>query len=70
MTTWDKTELEKFLDSLNPSKRRKAILNQYCSFCGQPAREFVDELSTKEYSISGLCSKCQDETFGRGDEDE
>lgn len=32
--------------------------------CGGPATEFRDEKSRKEYSISGLCQKCQDEIFG------
>jgi len=26
--------------------------------------DFKDQLSIKEYSISGLCQKCQDDTFG------
>lgn len=32
--------------------------------CGGPATEFDDELSRKEYSISGLCQKCQNKVFG------
>jgi len=28
--------------------------------CGGPATEFRDELSKREYAISGLCQKCQD----------
>lgn len=32
--------------------------------CGQPATTFMDELSKKEYQISGLCQNCQDEIFG------
>ena len=35
-----------------------------CSFC--PSKyplEFKDLLSFKEYKISGLCQKCQDEVF-------
>ena len=32
--------------------------------CGGPATEFDDPLSIKEYSISGLCQKCQNEVFG------
>lgn len=37
-----------------------------CPFCGKPIdkKDFKDELSRKEYEISGLCQKCQDETFG------
>tara|TARA_B100001964_G_C14125849_1_gene550512 strand:- start:906 stop:1118 length:213 start_codon:yes stop_codon:yes gene_type:complete len=32
--------------------------------CGGPALEFKDEVSKKEYTISGLCQKCQDKVFG------
>ena len=35
--------------------------------CGGPATEFRDALSTKEYTISGLCQKCQDRIFGGSD---
>lgn len=31
--------------------------------CGGPAVEFRDELSAKEYTISGLCQNCQNEIF-------
>ncbi len=36
-----------------------------CPICGQkidPAK-FKDELSIKEYELSGMCQVCQDETF-------
>ena len=36
--------------------------------CGGPATEFKDELSRREYGISGLCQKCQDRIFGEHDE--
>lgn len=32
--------------------------------CGQPVGPFRDELSAREYQISGLCQKCQDSIFG------
>lgn len=32
--------------------------------CGGSATEFRDALSAKEYTISGLCQKCQDKIFG------
>jgi hypothetical protein len=36
-----------------------------CPFCGQVIVKgsFRDALSEKEFQISGLCQKCQDETF-------
>ena len=37
-----------------------------CPFCNKDidvGKEFRDELSRKEFGISGLCQKCQDEVF-------
>ncbi len=39
-----------------------------CVSCGEFNLEFRDELSRKEYGISGLCQCCQDNIFG-GEED-
>ena len=38
-----------------------------CVFCGNKIKmeDFKNQLSIKEYEISGLCQKCQDDTFGR-----
>ena len=38
-----------------------------CTMCPRkfdPATEFDGALSKKEYSISGMCQKCQNNTFG------
>ena len=35
-----------------------------CVKCGEFGLEFRDELSRKEYGISGLCQCCQDGIFG------
>lgn len=39
-----------------------------CPFCGKSVNEhdFRDELSKKEFQISGLCQSCQEEVFGYG----
>lgn len=37
----------------------------FCPTCGEPVSEFRDELSKKEYQISGMCQSCQDEVFGK-----
>lgn len=37
-----------------------------CTWCHGPATAFRDALSEKEYTISGFCQKCQDQTFGGG----
>lgn len=53
-------------DSLLPvsSKGRVASMTDVCAWCGKPVTGFRDALSAGEYRISGLCQKCQDETFG------
>lgn len=35
-----------------------------CPICKKEIGEFKDELSRKEYGISGMCQACQDEIFG------
>ena len=38
--------------------------NKICPFCKEKIENnFKDELSRKEYKISGLCQKCQDKMF-------
>jgi uncharacterized CHY-type Zn-finger protein len=37
-----------------------------CPFCGKeinPETDFRDDLSRKEYTISGMCQDCQDDFF-------
>lgn len=50
------------------------VVDQYesglCTSCRQPAGLFRDWLSEKEYKISGLCQRCQDEVFDLGDNGE
>jgi hypothetical protein len=41
-----------------------------CVSCGKAATEFRDQLSRKEYGISGLCQACQDEIFTEDIRDE
>lgn len=46
-------------------KEIKKVEKGLCPFCGQKidTKDFRDESSLKEFEISGLCQKCQDETF-------
>ena len=46
--------------------RSKAVATSggQCVKCGEFNLEFRDELSRKEYGISGFCQCCQDMTFG------
>lgn len=40
-----------------------------CPTCAQPVGEFRNALSRKEFSISGMCQRCQDSVFGTGEDD-
>ena len=35
-----------------------------CPTCGKTITGFRNASSTKEYKISGMCQKCQDDVFG------
>ena len=61
-------EMETFID-LNAHKmfghtRTGSIHNDTCVICGGNASTFEDDLSRKEYAISGMCQECQNKTFG------
>lgn len=49
-------------DALFPN-RRIAIHADICVLCNEAAVDFTDDLSRKEYGISGMCQDCQDEFF-------
>ena len=61
------SEIERQLDNFTKTHfgrgRIDSIENNICVTCGKDAKEFRDELSRKEYSISGMCQECQDKTF-------
>jgi hypothetical protein len=58
--------MENFLENI--FGRTTAIKGDVCvpppMGCGGHATDFRDDLSRKEYTISGLCQKCQDSVFG------
>lgn len=55
-------ELEIFLQ--RNFNRTTSIQSNTCVSCNGDASTFKDQLSKKEYTISGLCQKCQDDIFG------
>ena len=61
-------EMEGFLEDLSSlifgESRTESIGGNTCVSCGEEATDFADDLSRKEYGISGLCQACQDEVFG------
>jgi len=48
--------------------RQGCISENVCTLCGDPVtpESFKDELSIREYKISGACQSCQDKVFGNG----
>jgi len=47
----------------------KAIINNHAGRCATCSKDimnekFKNELSKKEFKISGMCQKCQDSVFG------
>jgi hypothetical protein len=49
-------------------KEVNLVEKKYCPFCNTKLKgvrsEFKNTISWKEFQISGLCQKCQDEIFG------
>ena len=56
--------IDTLLTSITGRNRPEVIRADLCMTCGKAAVEFRDDLSIKEYSISGMCQKCQDGVFG------
>ena len=56
-------DLSKPIFSLMPHLADRIMMG-LCTFCAITLDDFRDELSAKEYSISGMCQTCQDKTFG------
>lgn len=59
-------EMENFITKTLGINRKRIIEDNTCVICKTEVDldGFKDALSAKEYVISGLCQKCQDETFG------
>ena len=50
--------------NVKPSVGLSRLTQGLCVKCGnQAVGAFKDSLSVREYEISGLCQKCQDEIF-------
>lgn len=59
--------IEEFLTLITGKDRRATILSGGCMTCEYKADYFRDEISRKEYAISGMCQRCQDKVFGAED---
>ena len=71
--TYKAPGIEALLSALTGVDRTVTISHDICIptpiGCGGQAANFRDEISRKEYTISGLCQKCQDSIFGVNDEE-
>jgi len=61
-------EMQNFIDNFSAIHFGKSLTEcqaeGICVTCKGSAKEFRDELSRKEYGISGTCQECQDKIFG------
>ena len=58
-------QMEQAIASINGGVDRRTMIDaDLCTSCGGPATDFKDELSKREFTISGFCQKCQDDIFG------
>ena len=58
--------LEKILEDFSAilgTPRSVAFATKCCVLCGRDASVFKNEISKKEYKMSGMCQKCQDNFF-------
>ena len=65
--TQKRSEVELELAKIFGKSRPSTILAGSCMTCDTTdivEADFKDDISIKEYAISGLCQKCQDEIYG------
>ena len=56
--------MEQLLTEINGGKSRRAYIHaNKCIKCEGDASYFIDEVSRREYAISGWCQHCQNEMF-------
>lgn len=60
-------DIDNLLTALTGKSRAEVIEARRCMTCTGTAETFRDTLSVKEYTISGMCQKCQDSVFDVGD---
>lgn len=61
-------ELENISLDLFGRSRTLAMAGRGCVTCGKSADNFRDEISRREYKISGMCQACQDLVFTESEE--
>tara|TARA_Y100000310_G_scaffold20311_1_gene19787 strand:+ start:1093 stop:1293 length:201 start_codon:yes stop_codon:yes gene_type:complete len=56
--------IDLFISQVTGKSREQQLASALCMTCSGEAKEFKDDLSRKEYTISGMCQTCQDGVFG------
>ena len=56
--------IESLLTNIAGISRQDAAKQAICTWCKVPVKGFKDQLSAREYRISGFCQACQDSIFG------
>lgn len=63
-------KIDELFKTLYGVDRKTSIIEKTCVSCGLEVSEegFRDEVSLREFHISGLCQVCQDKVFGFEDD--
>lgn len=59
---------EAIMEQAGFGKEVEMVKKRFCPGCGAAIHrpeDFRNEISRREYRISGLCQKCQDQVFGK-----
>ena len=57
--------LEDIVSNIFGVSRQASIKGDVCVTCKGAATTFIDEVSRREFAISGMCQSCQDSVFGK-----
>lgn len=57
--------IDLLIESVFGKNRADTIRSGKCTTCNTPNIEFRNDISRKEYTISGMCQDCQDSVFGK-----
>ena len=60
--------LEKLGEMAFGRSRKNSMRDGTCVSCGEQITGFKDEISSREYEITGFCQSCQDKFFSPEDE--
>jgi len=66
--TYKNPEIDSMLTKITGVNRGEEIVKMNCVWCKKnipSPSDFRNEKSLREYMISGMCQKCQDDTFGK-----